>query len=189
MRLIKLSILAVAAALLVAAPYAMAASPHDQADEAEIAALDLDAAGKFDDALVKHRLALQLWPNNKAFKENFVSTLYKAALAKHDAKDDTTAVALLEEAVTAAPTFKPAQDSLAALKTGKLNQDGIALMKAGNYAGAAAKFTEILKLDPSNKAVKINLDVAEAQLLIKDDPAGAVAKLQDAVSLLSLIHI
>ncbi len=189
MRFIRLGIVALCAALIstvpvVLAPAAHAASVKDQADELEIAALDLEAKGDLDGAIAKHREALKLVPNNKAFKENAASTLYKAALLKHDAKDDAGAIAYLEEAVGLVPTFKPAKESLATLKSGSINTEGIALLKAGNYQGAAEKFKAVLDLDPGNKAAKINLDVAESQIaMTAGDPATAVAKLTDAVSL------
>jgi len=186
MRFSGLSIL-VLAVFFVSGPLApsvaWAASPHAMGDDAEIAALDLEAQGKLDEAIVKHREALKLVPNSKVFKENAARTLNAAAVAKHDAKDDTTAIAYLEEALTLVPNFAAAKESLAALKSVKLNQDGIALMKASDFAGAAGKFAEQLALQPDSKAAKINLDVAQAQMLLKNDPAGAVVKLQDAVAL------
>ena len=186
MRFSQMSIALVAAFLMVssvAPTAARAASPHEMADEAEIAALDLEAQGKLDDAVVKHREALKLMPNSKAFKENAARTLNAAAVAKHDAQNDAVAIGYLEEALVLVPNFQAAKDNLAALKGGKLNSEGVALLKAGDFVGASAKFTEVLALQPTNKAAKINLDVAQAQLLLKDDPAGAVAKLQDAVAL------
>jgi tetratricopeptide (TPR) repeat protein len=189
MRISIISSLAVAAALAVCVPVSTtqpafaAAKTSAAADEAEIAAMDLEAAGKLEDAVAKHREAIKLAPNNKAFKENAARTLNNAAIAKHEAKDDVTAISYLEEALALTPNFADAKNNLAALKTGKLNQEGIALLKAGDYAGASAKFSEILTLTPDNKAAKINLDVAQAQLLFKDNPAGSVEKLKDAVAL------
>ena len=189
MRIIRLSIMAVCAALFLAtpviiAPAAQATSIKEQADELEIAALDLEAKGDLEGSIAKHREALKLVPNNKGFKENAASTLYKAALAKHDAKDDATAIAYLEEALGLAPNFKVAKESLATLKSGSINQEGIALLKAGNFAGAVEKFQAVLALDPGNKAARVNLDVAESQIAMSaGDPATAVAKLTDAVSL------
>lgn len=187
MRFSHLRLLAVVAAFLVAAPGAFsdawAASPHEMGDEAEIAALDLEAQGKLDEAIAKHREAITLVPNSKAFKENAARTLNAAAVTKHDAKDDKTAIAYLEEALTFVPNFKQAKDNLALIKSGSLNLEGVGMLKAGDYTGAVTKFTEVLVLQPDNKAAKINLDVAQAQLLLKDDPASAVTKLQDAVAL------
>jgi tetratricopeptide (TPR) repeat protein len=189
MRFIRLGIMAVCAALIVAAPIAFApaaqaASVKDQADDLEISALDLDAKGDLEGAILKHREALKLVPNNRAFKENAAGTLYKAAIAKHNAKDDTGAIAYLEEALSLVPNFKPAKESLSALKSGTINQEGLALLKAANYAGAAEKFKAVLALDPDNKAAKVNLDVAESQMALSaGDPATAVAKLTDAVAL------
>ncbi|GAA0554976.1 tetratricopeptide (TPR) repeat protein [Rhizomicrobium palustre] len=174
------------AAVLAAAPvtgWHSAYAGSAAADDAEIAALDLEAAGKFDDAVLKHREALQLAPKNKSFKENAARTLNSAAVAKHEAKNDAAAVAYLEEALTLMPNFQAAKDNLMAIKGQKTNADGIAALKAGDYAGAVAKFEEVLKVQPDNKSARINLDVAQAQLLMKDDPAGAVEKLKDAVSL------
>jgi len=183
MRFTRLSLVAVFGALVLAAPGAQAASAHEQADEAEIAAMDLEAQGNLEAAIVKHREALQLVPNNKAFKENAARTLNAAAIAKHDAKDDAAAIAYLEEALALVPTFKQARGNLASLKTGKLNLEGVALIKNADFAGAVAKLNEVLALDPDNKAAKINLDVAQSQLLLGNgDAAGAVAKLQEAVS-------
>lgn len=184
MRFARLSVMAVFAAMILAAPHAQAGNP--KADDAEIAALDLEAQGDLDGAIAKHREAVTLAPKNKAFKENFAATLNKAAVAKHDAKDDTTAIAYLEEALQVLPTFKAAKDNLAIIKTGSLNNDGLALLKAANYEGAAAKFKEVLDLQPGNTAAKVNLDVAEAQIAMRatpPDPATAVAKLNDAVGL------
>lgn len=186
MRFSHVSIALVAAFLAVgplAPSPARAASQHEMADEAEIAALDLEAQGKLDEAIVKHREALKLVPNSKAFKENAARTLNSAAVTKHDAKDDAAAIAYLEEALTLVPNFQAAKDNLAAVKGGKLNQEGVTLLKSGDFVGASAKFTEVLALQPTNKAAKINLDVAQAQIILKDDPAGAVVKLQDAVAL------
>lgn len=175
---------AVFAACVSAAPGVQAASIQDQADELEISALDLDAKGDLDGSIAKHREALKLVPKNKAFKENAASTLYKAAVVKHNAKDDATAIAYLQEALTLVPNFKPAQQSLATLKTNSLNQDGVALLKKGDYANAVIKFNEVLAADPENTAAKINRDVAESQIaMAAGDPETAVAKLQEAVSL------
>jgi len=184
MRFANLSFLAAFAALLLAVPGAQAASAHEQAEAAEIAALDLEAQGNLEAAIVKHHEALQLLPNNKAFKENAARTLNAAAIAKHDAKDDATAIAYLEEALSLVPAFKQARQNLASLKTGKLNQEGVTLLKNGDFAGSVAKFNEALALDPDNKPARINLDVAQSQLLLKEgDAAGAVAKLREAVAL------
>jgi len=181
----RLSILAGFGVLLIlAAPAVKAASVYEQAEQAEIAALDLEAQGNLDAAIAKHREALKLTPNNKAFKENAARTLNAAAIAKHNAKDDDAAIAYLEEAIALVPNFKQAQENLTLLKTGKINLDGIAMLKAGDFAGSAAKFQQVLAVDPENKPARINLDVAQSQMLLKSgDPAGAVAKLQDAVSL------
>ncbi len=180
----RFGIMAAVAAFMLCMPGIQAASIQDQADDLEIAALDLEAKGDLDTALTKYRDASKLVPKNKAFKENLANCLNKAAIAKHDAKDDTTAIAYLEEAVALLPNFKAAKDNLIALKGSKLNQEGIALMKIPNFEGAVAKFNEVLALDPDNKPVKINRDIAESQILLKNgDPAGAVAKLQEAQTL------
>lgn len=172
------------AALLLWAPAAQAASVHEQADQAEIAALDLEAKGDLENAILKHREAIKLYPASKAFKENLAKTLNTVAIAKHDAKDDVTAIAYLEEAVALVPAFTQAKDNLAAIKTNKLNLEGIALLKAGNFEAAVAKFNEILAVAPNNTSVKINRDVAEAQIaMTAGDPATAVAKLQEASAL------
>lgn len=185
MRVLRLFFVVACALFIATAPGAIrAASVQDQADELEIAALDLEAKGDLDGAIAKHREALALVPRNKAFKENAAATLYKAAIAKHDAKDDAAAIAYLEEALSLVPSFKPAQQSLAALKTNKLNADGVALVKAGNFQGAVEKFNAVLAVDPDNTAAKINRDVAESQIaMAAGDPETAVAKLTEAVSL------
>jgi tetratricopeptide (TPR) repeat protein len=180
----RFGIMAVVAAFMLCMPGVQAASIQDQADDLEISALDLEAKGDLDGAILKHREAVKLVPKNKAFKENFANCLNRAAVAKHEAKDDTTAIAYLEEAVSVLPSFKAAKDNLVALKGAKLNQEGIALLKVPNFQGAVDKFNEVLALDPDNKPAKINRDVAQSELLIQNgDPAGAVAKLQEAVSL------
>ena len=197
MRFSRLGILAVFAAFIMVVPGAQAAeSVGDQADEAEITALDLEKAGNLDGAVVKHREAIKLIDGvakyakkTATFKENFAMTLLSAANAKFNAKDQAAATALLEEALAQDPAGKYAvtkkvKESLAAVKSTKINQDGVNLLKTGDAAGAAAKFKEVLDLDPTNKAAKINLDVAEAQVaMAAGDPATAVAKMQDAVSL------
>jgi len=196
MRLSRLSILAVFATFVMLLPGAQAAeSVGDQADMAEIDAMDLEKAGNYDGAIAKHREAIKLVEpiakyakKTAIFKENFAITLVNAATAKYNAKDEAGSTALLEEALALDPAgrfkvTKTVKESLAAVKTVKLNSDGIALMKTGDYAGAAAKFAAVLALDPNNKASKINLDVAEAQIaMAAGDPATAVAKLQDAVT-------
>jgi tetratricopeptide (TPR) repeat protein len=197
MRLSRLSILAVFATFVMLLPGAQAAeSVGDQADMAEIAAMDLEKAGNYDGAIAKHREAIKLveaipkYAKKAAiFRENFAITLNNAANAKYNAKDEAGSTALLEEALALDPAgkfkvTKTVKESLAAVKTVKLNSDGIALMKTGDYAGGAAKFQAVLALDPNNKAAKINLDVAEAQIAIAaGDPVAAVAKLQDAITL------
>jgi tetratricopeptide (TPR) repeat protein len=180
----RFGIVAAVAALILCLPGAQAASAQDQADELEITALDLEAKGDLDGAILKHREAVKLVPKNKAFKENFAKTLNTAAIAKHDAKDDVTAIAYLEEAMAVMPTFKQAQENLATLKTGKINAEGAALFKAGDFAGAVAKFNEVLAIAPDNKPARINRDAAEAQIaMIAGDPATAVAKLTEATTL------
>jgi len=197
MRLSRLSILAAFAAFVMFLPGAQAAeSVGDQADMAEIDAMDLEKAGNFDAAIAKHREAIKLVEpiakyakKTAIFKENFALTLANAANVKFNAKDEAGATALLEEALALDPAgrfkvTKTVRESLAAVKTVKLNGDGVALVKAGDYAGAAAKFQAVLALDPNNKAAKINLDIAEAQIAIAaGDPATAVTKLQEAVTL------
>ena len=197
MRLSRLSILAVFATFVMLLPGAQAAeSVGDQADMAEIDAMDLEKAGNYDGAIAKHREAIKLVEpiakyakKTAIFKENFAITLVNAATNKYNAKDEAGSTALLEEALALDPAgrfkvTKTVRESLAAVKTVKLNSDGIALLKTGDYAGGAAKFKAVLALDPNNKASKINLDVAEAQIaMVAGDPATAVAKLQDAVAL------
>ena len=197
MRLSRLSILVVFAMFVMLLPGAQAAeSVGDQADMAEIDAMDLEKAGNYDAAIAKHREAIKLVEpiakyakKTTIFKENFAVALANAANAKYNAKDEAGATALLEEALSLDPAgrfqvTKKVRESLAAVKTVKLNSDGIAMMKTGDYAGAAAKFQSVLALDPNNKAAKINLDVAEGQVaILAGDPATAVTKLQDAVAL------
>jgi tetratricopeptide (TPR) repeat protein len=196
MRFSRWSLVAVFAAFALLAPRALADSIGDQADEAEITALDLEKAGNIDAALAKHREAIKLIePVAKyakklaTFRENFEITLLNAAVGKFNVKDQAGATAYLEEALAQDPAGKFAvtkkvKESLATVKTGALNGDGVALLKAGNAAGAAEKFKAVLDLDPTNKAAKINLDVAESEMaLAAGDPASAVAKLQDAVNL------
>jgi tetratricopeptide (TPR) repeat protein len=196
MRFSRLGISAVFAAFMMVLPGAQAQSVADQADEAEITAMDLEKAGNLDGAVAKHREAIKLLePIAKyakkvaTFKENFEITLLNAANAKFNAKDQAGAVALLEEALALDPAGKYAvtkkvKESLGAVKSTTLNQDGVNLLKAGNAAGAVEKFKEVLNLDPNNKAARINCDVAEAQVAVAaGDPATAVAKMQDAVSL------
>lgn len=197
MRLSRLSILAVFAAFVMIMPGAQAAeSVGDQADMAEIDAMDLEKVGNLDAAVVKHREAIKLidavpkYAKKVAtFKENFALTLLSAANAKFNVKDTVAAQALLEEALALDPAGKFAitkriKESLGAVKGTKLNQDGVALIKAGDYAGAVAKFDEVLSLDPVNKSARINKDIAEAQIaLAAGNPAEAVTKLQDALSL------
>ncbi|GAA0573989.1 hypothetical protein [Rhizomicrobium electricum] len=196
MRFSRLGISAVFAAFIMVLPGAQAQSIADQADEAEITAMDLEKAGNLDGAVAKHREAIKLLEpiakyakKTATFKENFEITLLNAANAKFNAKDQAGAVALLEEAVALDPAGKYAvtkkvKESLSAVKGASLNQEGVNLLKAGNAAGAVEKFKQVLDLDPTNKAARINCDVAEAQVaLTAGDPATAVAKMQDAVSL------
>lgn len=197
MRLSRLSILAVFAAFVMIMPGAQAAeSVGDQADMAEIDAMDLEKAGNLDAAIAKHREAIKLidtvpkYAKKVAtFKENFAMTLLSAANAKFNVKDTVGAQALLEEALALDPAGKFAitkrvKESLGAVKGTKLNQDGVALIKAGDYTGAVAKFDEVLALDPENKSARINKDIAEAQIAIAaGNPADAVVKLQHALSL------
>jgi tetratricopeptide (TPR) repeat protein len=193
----RLGIATLFSAIIMCAPGVQAAeSVGDQADLAEITAMDLERAGNLDGAIAKHREAITLIePIAKyakkvnTFKENFENTLLNAANAKFNTKDNAGATALLEEALALDPAGKFAvtkkvKESLSNLKSGKLNSEGIALLKANDFTGAAAKFKEVLVLDPDNKAVKINLDVAEGQIAMSiGDPATAVAKLQDAANL------
>jgi tetratricopeptide (TPR) repeat protein len=196
MRFSRLGISAVFAAFMMVLPGAQAQSVADQADEAEITAMDLEKAGNLDGAVAKHREAIKLIePITKyakkvaTFKENFAITLLSAANAKFNAKDQAGAVALLEEAAALDPAGKYAvtkkvKESLAAVKSTAINQEGVNLLKAGNAAGAVEKFKQVLDLDPNNKAARINCDVAEAQVALSaGDPATAVAKMQDAVNL------
>jgi tetratricopeptide (TPR) repeat protein len=197
MRLSRLTILAVFAAVIMVVPGAQAAeSVGDQADEAEITALDLERAGNLDGAIAKHREAIKLiepvakYAKKTAnFKENFELTLLNAASAKFNAKDEAGATAFLEEALAQDPAgrfavTKKVKESLSTVKAGKLNNEGVALLKAGNAAGAVEKFKAVLNLDPTNKPARINSDVAESEVaLAAGDPATAVAKLQEAVSL------
>jgi tetratricopeptide (TPR) repeat protein len=197
MRLWRLSVVAAFAAFVMLVPGAQAAaSISDQADMAEIDAMDLEKAGNFDAAVAKHREAIALIEpiakyakKTATFKENFALTLLSAANAKFNTKDEAGATALLEEALALDPAgkfkiTKTVKESLAAVKATKLNNDGIALMKTGDFAGAAAKFKEVLALDANSKGARVNLDVAESQIaLIAGDPVTAIAKLQDAVAL------
>lgn len=180
----RFGIVAVVAALILCLPGAQAASAQDQADELEITALDLEAKGDIEGAIPKHREAVKLVPKNKAFKENFAKTLNTAAIAKHEAKDDVTAIAYLEEALSVMPSFKQAQDNLFTLKTSKINAEGTALFKNGDFAGAVVKFNEVLAISPDYKPARINRDAAEAQIaMAAGDPATAVAKLTEATTL------
>lgn len=177
-----------AAAFILAMPattsVAHAASARAQAEKAELAALDLEQQGKLEAAIAKHREALALTPNNKAYKENFARTLNAAGIAKYQAKDYPAAMAYFEEAIKLVPNFKMAKKNLFLVKGEKLNREGMALFKAGNFQGAIAKFDEVLNLNPDYKPARINKDAAEAQVaMAAGDPATAVTKLQDAVAL------
>jgi tetratricopeptide (TPR) repeat protein len=192
----RLGISVAFAAFMMVLPGAQAQSVADKADEAEITAMDLEKAGNLDGAVAKHREAIKLLePIAKyakkvaTFKENFEITLLNAANAKFNAKDQAGAAALLEEALALDPAGKNAltkkvKESLAAVKSTSLNQEGVDLLKAGNAAAAVEKFKQVLDLDPTNKAARVNCDVAEAQVaLAAGDPATALVKMQDAVNL------
>jgi len=175
---------ALAVAFILAAPAVQAASVQAQAEQAELAALDLEQQGNLDAAIAKHREALALTPNNKAYKENFARTLNAAGIAKYQAKDYPAAMAYFEEAVKLVPNFTMAKQNLFLVKGEKLNREGMALFKSGDFKGAIAKFDEVLNLNPDDKPARINKDAAEAQIaMAAGDPATAVTKLQEAVTL------
>jgi tetratricopeptide (TPR) repeat protein len=197
MRFSRLGFLAMFAAFMAMMPGVQAAeSVGDQADELEITAMDLERAGNLDGAIAKHRAAIALIEpvaryaaKVRTFKENFANTLLNAATGRYNAHDEAGSTALLEEALALDPAGRSAvtrrvRESLAVVKSGKLNQEGVALMHTGNYQAAAAKFREVLTLDATNRAARINLDVAESELaMAAGDPATAVTKLQDALTL------
>jgi tetratricopeptide (TPR) repeat protein len=183
MRFSRLSIMAVFAAFVLAVPGAHA-SAQSQAEDAELAAFDLEAQGNLDAAIAKHREALALTPNNKPYKENFARTLNAAGIAKYQAKDFPAAIAYFEEAIGLFPNFQTAKDNLFTVKGERLNTEGMTLFKNGDFTGALAKFNEVLALNANYKPARINKDATEAQLaMTAGDPATAVIKLREAVSL------
>lgn len=182
----SIGITAVAAAFVLLAPSSVARaanSAYDQASQLEIDAMDLQAKGDLDNALVKYRQAVQIYPKSKAYKENLANALNAAGVNKYQAKDYAGAIALFNEALDNVPNFQRAKDNLAIAQGDQGSAQGMAQFKAGDYAGAAATFDLVVKAQPNNKGALANRDAAQAELAIKaGDFATAVAKLQEALA-------
>ena len=187
MRGLGFSIFVFAAALVLLAPPAHAASSaFDQATELEIDAMDLQQKGDLDGAVAKHRQAVQIYPQSKAFKQNCAQALNDAGVAKYQAKDYATAIALFQEALANVPGFDRAKINLSLVQGDQFNGEGMALFKNGDFAGAVEKFKQALAAEPGYKNATVNRDAAEAEIALKaSDFATAVAKLQEAVSIAS----
>ena len=186
MRGLGFCIFVFAAAIVLLAPPTRASSAFDQATELEIDAMDLQQKGDLDGAVAKHRQAVQIYPQSKAFKQNLAQALNDCGVAKYQAKDNAAAIALFQEALANVPNFERAKTNLAMVQGDLLNAEGMVLFKKGDFAGAAEKFRQALAAQPGYKNGVVNLDAAEAEIAEKaQDYATAVAKLQHAVSIAS----
>ena len=186
MKGLRASIPVLVGALLLLTPAAHAASAYDEATQLELDGMDLQQKGDLDGAIAKYRQACQLYPKDAAFHQNLATALNDAGAAKYQAKDYGTAIADFQEALTNVPNFERAKTNLAMVKGEELNNEGMALFKNGDFANALLKFNAALEAEPGYKGAIVNRDAAEAQIAMKaGDPATAVAKLQEAVSIAS----
>jgi tetratricopeptide (TPR) repeat protein len=159
------------------------ARADDRATALELAGLDLYQHGDVNGAIEKFRQALALKPNDRGIHTNLAQFLNSAGVAQYESKDYAGATAKFQEAVSLAPSFQKARTNLGMAQAALLNIDGSALYKAGNFDAAADKFRQALAADSTNASARVNLDLAETEILTKNkDYAGAVAKLQDALS-------
>ncbi len=182
------SVIATLAAILVLlAPVAHAESPaYEQATQLALDAIDLQQKGDFDGAIVKYRQAVQLYPKGKAFRQNLAEALNAAGVVKYQAKDYATAISDFQEALATVPNFERAKANLAIAKGEQLNSEGMVLFKNGDFVGAVEKFNAALVAEPGYKNAIVNRDAAEAEIaMAKGEPAIAVEKLQEAVSIAS----
>lgn len=180
----RFSIPVVLAAMVLSAPAAQAATAaYDEATQLELDAMDLQQKGDFDNALAKYRQAVQVYPKDKAFKDNLIEALNAAGVAKYQAKDYAAAIADFQEALSLRPGFDKAKANLAIVQADQLNGEGMTLFKNGDFAGAVEKFKQALAAQPDNKSALCNRDAAEAEIMMTgNDPDGAVAKLQEALT-------
>ncbi|MDE1937907.1 MAG: tetratricopeptide repeat protein [Alphaproteobacteria bacterium] len=170
--------------LLMPAAAPMAQAAEDQATTLELSGLDAMQSGDTAGAVEKLRQALALKPKDKAFRENLAQALNNQGVAQYGNQDYAGAVTSLQDAVSLVPNFTKAKENLAMAQVAQFNIDGNALYKAGKFSDAADKFRQALAADPKNSSARVNLDLAETELLTKSgDYAGAVAKLQDALAL------
>jgi len=182
----RFSIAAVLAALVLAAPAAYGVTAaYEEATQLELDAMDLQQKGDFDGALAKYRQAVQVYPKDKAFRENLIEALNAAGVAKYQSKNYAAAIALFQEVLALAPKHEKAKANLAVAESEQLNGEGLALYKSSDFAGAVDKFNQALAIAPEYKNALGNRDAAEAEILMKNgDPASAVAKLQEALSIM-----
>ena len=159
------------------------ARADDRATQLELAGLDLYQQGDLNGAIEKFRQALALKPNDKGIHDNLARFLNDAGVAQYQTKDYAGAIAKFQEAVSLAPSFQKARGNLGMAQAAVLNVDGTVFYKAGNFEAAADKFRQALAAAPTDPSARVNLDLAETEILAKNkDYAGAVAKLQDALS-------
>jgi len=176
---------AIAASLALLAPHpaAMAAPKDDKAVALELQGLDLYEHADYDSAVAKFREAFALTPNDKTLRKNFAEALNAVGTAAYGKKNYAAAIDNFQEALKLAPSFGLAKANLVVAQVSKLNDEGMAMFKAADFDGAVGKFKQVLVVDPGNKIALVNRDTAEARILTKSgDLAGAVAKLQEAVS-------
>jgi tetratricopeptide (TPR) repeat protein len=165
------------------APAMHANAVYDQASQLEIDAFDLQQKGDLAGAIAKHREAVQLYPQSKAFKQNLAQALNDAGVAKYQAKDYPGAIALLQEALSNVPTFDRAKANLSMAQADQFNAEGMVLFKNGDFVNAVEKFKQALAAEPGYKNALVNRDAAEAEIASKaGDFATAVVKLQEAVA-------
>jgi tetratricopeptide (TPR) repeat protein len=159
------------------------ARADDKATQLELDGLDLYQHGDVNGAIDKFRQALAIKPNDKGIHNNLAEFLNNAGVTLYQSKDYAGATAKFQEAVSLAPAFKKAHDNLGMAQAAQLNIDGNVLYKAGNFDAAADKFRQALADSPTDPSARVNLDLAETEILTKNkDFAGAVAKLQDALT-------
>lgn len=185
MKRTPITLLILAGAMMAPMPASYAASSaYDQATQLELDGMDLQQKGDLDGAIAKYRQAVQLYPKDNAFHQNLAQALNDAGAAKYRAKDYPGAIADFQEALANAPNFDRAKTNLSIAEGDVLNDQGMAMFKNGDFAGAVQKFDAALVAEPGFKSATVNRDAAEAEIAMKaGDPATAVAKLQEAVSI------
>ncbi len=142
------------------------------AGEAIDAALKLQQAGKYDEAIAEYQKAIAVDPNNDQY-------WYSEGTAYQAKGDIPNATKCYEKAISLAPKNDTYKQTLAAAKqqqSGPVIEQAVAKHQAGDYKAAIALYKQALNIDPNNAKGYTNLGSAQQAAEQFDDAKASYAQ-------------